>query len=147
MAQRHGGLFGSLTFLFALIFGGFLTLLLSTDEKGEIRKEVKDKLKDIKAKLKEVSEKERVQQIFGEVSKEATARYREAKALLVSRLAEVKQAVETIDKDKYQAVVDQVVTELKKEGAMTAQQLKTLTHYLSEDYKKITSKNRKKKAA
>jgi hypothetical protein len=33
MARNRGGIFGSITFLLGLIFGGFLTLLLSTDEK------------------------------------------------------------------------------------------------------------------
>jgi gas vesicle protein len=140
MTRNRGGIFGSITFLLGLIFGGFLTLLLSTDEKGETRKEVKGKVREIKKSLKEVSERERIEAIFGDVSREATERYREAKAMLTARLAELKQAVDTIDKEKYGNVVQDVVKELKKEGQMTATQLKKLSAYLAEDYQKITKK-------
>jgi gas vesicle protein len=140
MTRNRGGIFGSITFLLGLIFGGFLTLLLSTDEKGETRKEVKGKVREIKKSLKEVSERERIEAIFGDVSREATERYREAKAMLTARLAELKQAVDTINKEKYGNVVQDVVKELKKEGQMTATQLKKLSAYLAEDYQKITKK-------
>jgi RecA/RadA recombinase len=140
MTRDRGGILGSLTFLLGLVFGGFLTLLLSTDEKGETRRTIKTKVKEIKKTLKDVSEKERIQEVFGEVSKEATTRYLEAKELLVAKLAGLKEAVETVDKEKYMAVVNEVTAELRKEGAMTAAQLKKLTQFLADDYKKVTKK-------
>jgi hypothetical protein len=141
MSRNRGGIFGSITFLLGLVFGGFLTLLLSTDEKGDMKKTVKNTVSDIKQRLKEVSEKERIEAIFGDVSKEATERYQEARELFINKLAGLKQAVNTVDKEKYMAIIGEVTDELKKEGAMTAQQLKKLTNYLAEDYKKVTKKD------
>jgi archaellum component FlaD/FlaE len=97
-------------------------------------------VREIKKSLKEVSERERIEAIFGEVSREATERYHEAKGMLTARLGELKQAVDTIDKEKYGNVVQDVVKELKKEGQMTAVQLKKLSAYLAEDYQKVTKK-------
>lgn len=141
---KNKGLFGTLTFLIGLIFGGLITLIFSTDEKGEMRESLKDRVGDLKAKLKEVSETERIKTIYGNVSKEATARYRQAKNLLIDKLALLKTSLKDVDQDKYKKVVNEVIAQLKEDGSMTATELKKLGSYLAQDYHKLVSKSVKK---
>lgn len=146
MSKSRGGFLSFLSMLVGLILGGLAALLLTTDETGDTKAPVKTKIKTLKTKLREASESDRVKKIFGQTSQEATTRYRQAKDLLISKLGQLKEAVESIDKDKYKSVVETVMADLKKDGAMTATQLKKLAGYLQADYKKLAAKPKAAKA-
>lgn len=144
MANNRQGGWG-LTFFVGAVIGALAALLFSTNEEGEIKTEVKDKVRLLKSKLKEAKESEVVQQIFGERTEKVQKVYREAKAELITRLSRLKGTIEDIDKDKYTQTVHEVVDDLKKNKDITAVQLKKLKKFLSDDYRKLASAATKEK--
>ena len=142
MARKRGGLL----LLLGAIVGAITALFFSTTEEGETREVVRQKVKDLKKMLKDAKEKEAVKDIFGEKTDEVVQLFRDAKEDLVSRLAKVKGSLDSIDKSRYMEAVNEVSVELKKNASITGEQLNKMKAYMSEDYKKISKKMKKRKA-
>lgn len=137
MVKNRGGIIGLITFIFGLVFGGLATLLLSTDEKGNTKAPVRGKLKTVKAGLHELTDKEKVAEIYGKASEAGLKQYQAAKVQVVQKVDALKKNLDTIDKEKYKTLVTGVVQTLKKEGAITASQLKKMSTFLYDDYQRL----------
>lgn len=145
--HRSSGVLGFFTFLIGIVAGAVAALLLATDEKGATRKEVKSKVADVKSKAKEMSESDRVKEIFGKTTAEAKRMYAVASSSLKTKVGELKDNYEKIDKKRYADAVSQVVSEFKKNNTSTAEELKRLKAYFLEDYERLTKQSKKTKKA
>jgi hypothetical protein len=59
---------------------------------------------------------------------------------LNERMKQLKISFDEIDKKKYQALVDDVMADLKKGSDVTSMQVKKLGKYLKDDYGQMASK-------
>ena len=109
MSRNRDGL---LLVLLGAVVGALAALLAATDEKGETKPVVKEKLKGIKDKAKE--EAEVIKEIFGKYSEELARLYNQAREDLDKRMKKLKVSFDEIDKKKYQDLVDDVMVDIKK---------------------------------
>lgn len=130
-----------------IIAGGVATLFLATDEKGATKKQVKSQVAKAKSKVKEVSDSERVKEIFGKSTAEAKRMYAVASSSLKTKVEEIMEQYEKIDKKRYTDAVSQVVAEFKKNNRTTSAELNKLKTYFLEDYKRLAKPDKKSKKA
>ena len=95
---------------------------------NKIYKELKSKASDQEKAVKEV---------FGEVTEAAEKKYIEVKKAMTSKVAALKTAGMSVDKDKYLAVVDEVVDEFKGDLGATKDGLLKMKKLLVRDWEKI----------
>ncbi len=134
--------FGMVTFAIGLLFGGLAALLFSTDESGKTKKNVQKGVSRVKQVMMEAADRERVREVFGKASAKANRLYAEARQNLSEKVEYLRDRFEKVDKERYSQVVNEVMTELKKDGAMTATQLKKLKNYFVEDYQRFTQEGK-----
>ena len=130
-------------FFLATMFGavaGVVGGLLLAPKSG---KETREEIKKIIAKLgKEVQgtvkdTKEKVTDIFGQVTDTTMAKYKEVKSAVMNKVAEVKTAGKEIDKEKYGMVVEDVVKEFKDDFKETKDGARKMVSYLKKDWIKV----------
>lgn len=131
--------FFGLGVLLGTVIGAVTALFLSPQSGKENREWVGAKIEELKKLWKEKQVEEHVVQIFGEVTDEAKAIYVKTKEQLVEKLHDVKERMERVDSVKYQSLVEQVISELKKETKFTDKVWVNLKNQLIEDWKKVTS--------
>src|SRR5450830_312811 len=103
--EKKSSKFG-LGLLIGTVLGGLASFFLSPKSGKENRKEVVKKVKQLKKLLEEKEIDKKVKEIFGEVSDEAMKIYTQAKEWLIEDLAQLKDEVEHIDKEKYTTAVE-----------------------------------------
>ena len=126
-----------LAFLIGAAAGAVATLFMPDKQREQSKKFIQDKAKKINEKLREVDQIDTALKVFDSKSKEAVGHIENARDMLVDQLSKLKGTVDEIDKDKYSEVVNQVVNQLKKTANLTTIQIKKLTTYLENDYKKL----------
>jgi gas vesicle protein len=106
-------------------------------------KETREDLKKLAVKLKkEVEEtvkdtKERVKDVFGKASDEAMAKYNKIKSAAVNKVAELKTAGKSIDKDLYAKIVKEVVDDFKDDFKGTKDGANKMVNQLKKDWIKV----------
>ncbi len=131
MGRNTGGkfLWGGLLGMIAGTVGG---LLLAPKSGKETRKDLVKLALDLNRKIRTQADetRKRVKDVFGEVTDEAMTRYKAIRDTVVSRLASIKTAGTSIDREKYEKVVDEVVIGFKGVSNKMAT-------YLKKDWTKI----------
>lgn len=131
--------------------GGLAAFFLSPKSGKENRKMAMKKYEAIKKMLKGKSMEEVVTEIFGKVTEEGKHLYNIARDEMTLRLDTMKETIDTIDRDKYVQLVDDVIERVKKEADATKERITKLQDFLlnrmgkaeemaAEDGKKVTSK-------
>lgn len=129
--------------LFGTVLGGLAALFLSPTSGKQNRELVAKKIKELEELLKDSHLEEKVKEIFGEVSDEAKELYLKAKKETVKRLAELKETVESIDREKYEEVVRETVDILRKEVKRSGKEMDRLKDSLLKEWKKLEVKKKK----
>jgi len=140
--QNKSSKFG-IGLLFGTLLGGLAALFLSPTSGEENREIVAKKVKQLEKLLEDAELDKKVKEIFGEVTEEAKAIYLKAKKDIVKKLAGLKEAVESIDKEKYEKVVHDTVEILKKEFKREAKEMDKLKVELLKEWKKLEVKKKK----
>jgi gas vesicle protein len=134
---KKGNIF--LTGLVGTLVGAIGGLLLAPQSGKKTREEIKKMLsklnKEVETGVKDT--KEKVVEIFGNASEEATNKYKEIKSAVMKKVAEVKTAGKEIDKEKYSMIVDDVVIDFKEDLKSTKDGAKKLVVQLKKDWEKI----------
>lgn len=134
---KKGNIF--LTGLFGTLIGAVGGLLLAPQSGKKTREEIKKMLsklnKEVETGVKDT--KERVVEIFGNASEEATNKYKEIKSAVMGKVAEVKTAGKEIDKEKYSTIVEDVVKDFKEDLKATKNGATKLVTQLKKDWEKI----------
>ncbi|PIY69315.1 hypothetical protein COY90_01270 [Candidatus Roizmanbacteria bacterium CG_4_10_14_0_8_um_filter_39_9] len=130
-----------------LAIGAFLgavaTFFLSPTSGEENRKMVAKKVKQLEELLEDSELDKKVKLIFGEVTEEATMLYKKSKKMLIKKLSELREAVTSIDKEKYETVVHDTVEILKKEAKKEGKEMEKLKEELSKEWKKLAAAKKK----
>lgn len=137
----------SSNFGIGLAIGAFLgavaTFFLSPTSGEENRKMVAKKVKKLEELLEDAELDKKVKLIFGEVTEEATMLYKKSKKMLIERLSKLRETVESIDREKYEAVVHETVDILKKEAKKEGREMDKLKEELSKEWKKLAPAKKK----
>ena len=116
--------------------GGLLFAPQSGKETREdIKKMVMKLTKEVSGTVKDT--KEKVEEVFGNATEEAVEKYKEIKSALMHKVAEVKTAGKEIDKEKYAAIVEDVVDEFKSDLVATKNGTVKLMAQLKKDWEKV----------
>lgn len=126
------------------VLGGIAALFLTPTTGEENRKLVAKKIKELEKLLADEHLDRKVKEIFGEVTEEATELYLKAKKEVIRRLAELKETVESIDREKYEDVVRETVDILKKEAKREGKEMDKLKAELMDEWKKLEPAKKKK---
>ncbi len=133
--QKKSGL--GIGILIGTILGGITALFLSPQSGKQNRKEVAKKLNQLKKLFHDTEIDKKVKEIFGEVTEEAKNIYVQAKEWLIEELAQLKEAVENIDKEKYTEAVEQVMQKVQKEVKKDVKEMEKLKKQLMKEWEKL----------
>lgn len=133
---------GSKLFLASIIgalAGAVGGLLLAPKSGKELRADIATLAKELSTKVKLEAEesKQRVKDVFGNATEEAMQKYKEISTSLLGKVAKLKTTGQTIDKEKYEKVVEEVVADFKTDIKMTKTGVEKLLGYLKKDFTKI----------
>ena len=140
--------------VFGAILGGLAAYFLSPRSGKENREMAKKKYEELRKMMKDKKVDEIVAEIYGKASAEGKKLYLTARKEVDAKLAELNDALSEVDKEKYKALVDDVITHLKDEKDATKDRLTKLQAYLvnrwdeannmaKEDVKVVVEKNKK----
>ncbi|MFZ2153420.1 MAG: YtxH domain-containing protein [Microgenomates group bacterium] len=137
MSKNKSGFF--LAGLIGALAGAVGGLLLAPKSGKETRQDIARLAADISKRIKtETNEtKERVKDVFGKATEEATDKYNQVKNAVVGKVATLRTAGENIDKDKYAKVVDDVVAEFKDDFRSSKSGAEKIVGYLKKDWEKL----------
>lgn len=137
MSKNKGSFF--LAGILGAAAGAIGGLLLAPKSGKATRKDIVKLANDISKKIKteSVETKERVEEVFGKATDEAMAKYNEIKDTVVTKVAALKTAGTSIDKDKYTKVVEEVVTDFKSDLKETKSGASKISAYLIKDWNKV----------
>ncbi len=137
MAKNTGKFF--LAGLVGALAGAVGGLLLAPQSGEKTRKEIAALAAEIAKKVKNKSNetKDQVKDIFGKYTQEGEEKYLQIKDAVLSKVAAVKTAGESIDKEKYGMVVENVVKEFRNDLASTKSGSSKIVSYLKKDWEKI----------
>ncbi len=129
--------------LIGTLLGGLAALFLSPTTGEENREIVAKKVKQLEKLLEDAELEKKLKNIFGETTEEVKVVYLQAKKEIIKKLAALKEAVESIDKAKYEKVVHETVDLLKKEVKREAHEMEKLKEELLKEWKKLEPKKKK----
>jgi gas vesicle protein len=141
MSDSKSSKFG-LGLLFGAVVGGLAAFFLSPQSGPENQKMVAKKIKALEKLLKDTDLEKKVKKIFGEATEEAVDVYLRAKKEFIQALAETKETLESIDKDKVEQVAHETVEILKKEVNREGHEMDKLKEELSKEWKKLAPKKK-----
>ncbi len=130
--------------LFGTLVGGLAAFFLSPTSGRENREMVAKKIKELEKLLADSDIEEKVKEIFGEVTEEATSTYKKAKKEFIKELADVKETVAGLDKEKVEKVAKNTVEIIKKEAKHEGQEMEKLKNELAKEWKKLSPKSKSK---
>ncbi len=90
-------------------------------------------------KLSTLETEKRVRDVFGNAGKKAKNNYKKIRKEVVARVVEVKKAGESIDKERYTKIVEDVVDSFKEDFSASKTGAQKLANYLKKDWDKIRS--------
>lgn len=129
--------------LIGTLLGGLAALFLSPTTGEENRELVAIKIKQLEKLLEDAELDKKLKNIFGETTEEVKEVYLKAKKEIIKKLAALKEAVESIDKAKYEKVVHETVDLLKKEVKREGHEMEKLKEELLKEWKKLEVKKKK----
>jgi len=132
--------------LVGTLLGGVAAFFLSPTSGPENRKMVADKVKELEKLLADKELDKKLKEIFGEVTEEAETLYKKAKKMIIQRLAELKESIDSINKEKYTEIVHETVDIIKKEAKKEGREMDRLKEELLKEWKKLQAVEPKKLA-
>ncbi len=129
--------------LLGTILGGLGALFLSPKSGKENRELVAKKIAELEQILEEKELDKVLKDIFGEANKETKKILFQAKEKLINKLANLKGAIDNIDKDKFRELVEEVVDKLQFEAKREVKEMIKLKEHLFKEWYKL-QKNKNK---
>lgn len=134
--NKSGMLLAGLLGAIAGVVGGVLFAPQSGKKTRErITKLAAEVLKALRTEIDDT--KDRVKEIWGKVNDDVMEKYKRIKSSVASRVAAVKTAGESIDREKYSKLVDDVVAEFRGELQATKDGAAKVAGYLKKDWNKV----------
>ncbi|MEI6533485.1 MAG: hypothetical protein WCO06_06650 [Candidatus Roizmanbacteria bacterium] len=108
------------------IIGGISALFLTPKTGKENREFVKEKYEELKIMMEKGELKEKIHEIFGEVTDEGKKMYEQVQKDISARLESFKGEIEDFDKEKYITMVKQAVEKVQKDFPITPEKAEKL---------------------
>jgi gas vesicle protein len=124
--------------LLGAIGGALAGLFLAPQSGKATQKDAKKLYEKLKKNLTKEKLEKKVKAIFGKVTKETQATYLKARGMLIDTAAEFGERLNSVDKKKYQKIVDDLVSNVEKTSKYSAKTLKKLNKELVKDWQSIT---------
>lgn len=116
--------------------GGLLFAPQSGKETREDIAELANKItKQVKTGVTET--KDKVKEVFGNVSEEAIEKYKEIRSMIVDKVAALKTVGNEINKEKYSEIVDKVVDEFRDDFNATKNGAVKMASQMKKDWEKV----------
>jgi gas vesicle protein len=126
--------------VFGMITGALAGLFLAPKSGKENREAVAKKITELRELLEEKEIDKKVQEIFGEVTAEAKELYLKVKEELINRLAELKESLDKIDREKYLNMVEEVMKTVRTESRHNVHQVEKLKEDLVKNWNRLVQK-------
>ncbi|MFH0773820.1 MAG: YtxH domain-containing protein [bacterium] len=126
------------------VVGGLAAFFLSPTSGPQNQEMVAKKIKELEKLLADGNLEEKVKEIFGEATEEATAVYKKAKKNFIKSLAQAKGTIESLDKEQVAEVAHETVEILKKEAKHEEKEMEKLKAELAKEWKKLAPKQKAK---
>lgn len=123
--------------LFGALLGGVAAFFLSPTSGKENREMAAKKLAEWKKKYEGKKPDDIAKELFGTAHVEGKKLYLKAQSELNAKLEEVRKRTELVDHEKYQEVVDDVISHLRKEKDVVQSHVDTLKQYLTDRWEYI----------
>jgi len=123
--------------IFGALLGGVAAFFLSPTSGKENRERAKQKLAEWKKKYEGKKPDDIAKELFGTAHVEGKKLYLKAQSELNAKLEEVKKRTELVDRDKYQEVVDEVISHMRKEKDVVQTHVDKLKEYLTDRWEYI----------
>ena len=131
------GKFG-LGLLVGAVGGALAGLFLAPQSGKETQKDAKKLYEKLKKNLTKEKLEKKVKAIFGKVTKETQATYLKARGMLIDAAVGIGDRLDSVDKKKYQKIVNDLVSNVEKTSKYSAATLKKLNRELVKDWQSIT---------
>ena len=142
MADKKSSGFG-IGLVLGAVGGALAGLFLAPKSGKAMRKDAQKKYKELGKLLKDKEVDKKIKEIYGKVTVEGKKLYLEVKEELMVALANLKDSIEDIDRDTYVKKVEEVVKNLKKTSAESADTVKKLKEELVKDWEKLEKSSKK----
>lgn len=128
---------GVVLFGLGILTGWVVKHLFESPEVTQKRQALMHNLADLREKLADSDEAQRVQEIFGQVTDEATEIYQDAKEELIHELSMLRLSLDEIDKQKYVEIVNDIISDIRERNGLSEKQITNFTEALMADFSKI----------
>ncbi len=145
MADQKSSKLG-LGLILGTIIGGITAFFLSPKSGKENREELLNKIKAVEEWLKEKEVDKKLKEIYGEVTEDGKKLLEFVRKELGLALAEIKDKIDSFDKEKYEQVVEEVMRKAQKETKVTVMKLEKLKLYLLKQWKTMFKEGKKVKS-
>jgi len=134
---RKGNFF--LAGIIGVLAGAVGGLLLAPQSGKKTRREITIIAQNIADQFKTnaLDTKKRIEEVFGEVTDAAKEKYEQIQTALTAKVAALKQAGKEMDKDRYNSIVDQVISDFKADFVATKDGAKKMANQLKKDWLKV----------
>ncbi|OGK57142.1 hypothetical protein A3J15_00150 [Candidatus Roizmanbacteria bacterium RIFCSPLOWO2_02_FULL_38_10] len=138
MENKKSSKFG-LGLIFGMISGAVAGLLLAPKTGKKMRKELSKAANEIRDRLEESDIKTTVREIFDDVTEKSFEIFEDSMDTLSTKLSEVSEKWQTIDKEKYSTAVKEVIDQVKDIHKVPENTLLKLKKYLENDFEKLAT--------
>lgn len=137
MSKSSGKVF--LAGLFGALAGAVGGLLFAPKSGKETREDISKLARRVSKSMQRgvVETEDRVKKIFGESTKSAVEKYKKISGAVSDKVVAVKGAGKEIDKEKYSAIVDEVVESFKQDFVKTKTGAVKMAEQLKRDWEKV----------
>lgn len=144
MEEKKGRSKFGLGLLIGALAGVISGLIFAPKSGKQTRKTILKKIKELQRLLEEKEVDKKIKEIFGEASEEGKKIFNRVKEELITRLSQLKENIDQFDKNKYLAIINDVIKKVQKEFKKEVNTLDRLRNYLLEQWEKIHEKSDKK---
>lgn len=137
VSPRSGLKFG-LGFLAGAAAGAIAGLFLAPKSGKIMRRDAIKKYKQLKKLLHEKEVDKKVSEIFGNATAESKKLFELSRDRVIVELANLKESLREIDKEKYDGAVEKAMIEVKDQFKDSKDRLDRLKKYLSDEWKKLS---------
>lgn len=137
MTNKNNSSRNLVVFGVGLVTGWLVKQLFDSPQVKEKREEMMDSAEELRQRLADSDEVSRITEVFGSYSRELAKFYQQAKEQLITQLGDLRISFDQIDKERYQAIVTEIVKSAGKDGQLPASQLEKLKQALIEDFSKL----------